>query len=201
MEFKQFYFLFYRIFPFVLLSFFTLYSMVQKKMGGALLAIGALLTSIITAGLSQFEAIKAYIQGYRAEKDPTLNDNGKHILYSMAHCNILTLNNQIISNLPISTHILSFMVGYISYGFSLNTNNYSVSTPLLSILVVFLLIDTVYNYLQCSGALVLIPLIIGGVCGLGWGAANGSSYVNAQTEKCELDSTTKKIYGCKMRGV
>ena len=93
------------------------------------------------------------------------------------------------------------MVGYILYGFSLNTNNYSVSTLLLSILVVFLLIDTIYNYLQCSGALVLIPLIIGGVCGLGWGAANQSSYVNAHTEKCELDSTTKKIYGCKMRGV
>jgi hypothetical protein len=66
---------------------------------------------------------------------------------------------------------------------------------------VFLLIDTIYNYLQCSGALVLIPLIIGGVCGLGWGVANKNSYVNAQTEKCELDSTTKKIYGCKMRGV
>ena len=201
MEFKQFYFLFYRIFPFVLLSFFTLYSMIQKTMGGALLAIGALLTSIITAGLSQFEVIKTYVRGYREEKDPTLlNDNGKHILYSMAHCNILTLNNQIISNLPISTHILSFMVGYISYGFSLDANNYSVSTLLLSILFVFLLIDTVYNYLQCSGALVLIPLIIGGVCGWGWGAANGSSYVNAQTEKCDLNST-KKIYGCKMRGV
>ncbi len=202
MEFKQFYFLFYRIFPFVLLSFFTLYSMIQKTMGGALLAIGALLTSIITAGLSQFEVIKTYIREYREKKDPELAINdGNHILYNMAHCNILTLNNQIISNLPISTHILSFMVGYILYGFSLNTNNYSVSTLLLSILVVFLLIDTIYNYLQCSGALVLIPLIIGGVCGLGWGAANQSSYVNAHTEKCELDSTTKKIYGCKMRGV
>jgi hypothetical protein len=65
---------------------------------------------------------------------------------------------------------------------------------------VFLLIDTIYNYLQCSGALVLIPLIIGGVCGLGWGVANKNSYVNAQTEKCDLNST-KKIYGCKMRGV
>jgi hypothetical protein len=92
------------------------------------------------------------------------------------------------------------MVGYISYGFSLNTNNYSVSILLLSILVVFLLIDTIYNYLQCSGALVLIPLIIGGVCGLGWSAANQNSYVNSQTEKCDLNST-KKIYGCRMRGV
>lgn len=170
-------------------------------MGGALLAIGALLTSIITAGLSQFDVIKTYIQDYRKEKDTTLDDDAKLILYSMAHCNILTLNNHIISNLPISTHILAFMVGYISYGFTIEyTNNYSVSIILLSILVVFLLIDTIYNYLQCSGALVLIPLIIGGLCGWGWGAANKSSYVNAHTEKCELNST-KKIYGCKMRGV
>lgn len=170
-------------------------------MGGALLAIGALLTSIITAGLSQFDAIKTYIREYREKKDPTLaNTDGNHILYSMAHCNILTLNNQIISNLPISTHILSFMVGYILYGYSAGTN-YSVSTILLIILVVFLLIDTIYNYLQCSGALVLIPLIIGGVCGLGWGAANKSSYIGPNTNQCQLDSTTKKIFGCKMRGV
>ena len=200
MEFKQFYFLFYRIFPFVLLSFFTLYSIIQKTMGGALLTIGALLTSIITIWLSQVEVIKTAIKTYRTEKDPTLIDDDKHLLYSMAHCNILSFNNQIISNLPISTHILSFMVGYISYGYSLG-KNYSVSAILLSILVIFLLIDTIYNYLQCSGALVFIPLLIGGVCGFGWGIANESSYVGPNTNQCQLDSTTKKIFGCKMRGV
>jgi len=103
MEFKQLYFLFYRIFPFVIISFFAIYSIVVGEVTGIMVASGALITSIITIMISGIDDLK--------EKITTIRDGKRGELdimdYSSANCNILTFNNTVISYLPLSTHTIS----------------------------------------------------------------------------------------------
>ena len=66
--------------------------------------------------------------------------------------------------------------------------------------LIFLLIDVAYNFISCSGILVLIPLITGGLCGWGWGAALGQELKTAPGEKCS-QLNTRKAFNCRKRGI
>ena len=85
MDFEQLYFLFYRIFPFVIISFFVIYSIIIGEITGVLVASGALITSIFTIGISGISAIRDKIIEFRAAQS---GDYGNQ--YDTAHCNILT---------------------------------------------------------------------------------------------------------------
>jgi hypothetical protein len=200
MDFKQLYFLFYRIFPFVLISFFTMYSIVQGTMFGITIAGGALLSSIFTIMISAIPAIKTQIDSLHTDKSDTLYnvaDGSKKQEYLLGHCNFLTFNNQIISHLPLSTHTLSFIVGHLSQQTG-GALNYYLIIPL----TIFLLIDVIYNYLNCSGVFTIIPLIIGLILGVGWGYLNRNTIDKITTgkEECTAD-TTKLAFNCKRRGL
>lgn len=189
MEFKQLYFLFYRIFPFVIISFFAIYSIAVGEVTGIMVASGALITSIITIMISGLESIKTNIINHRNPQSNDVLDIG----YATAYCNILTFNNTIISYLPLSTHTISFIIGYL---FMAATPNFYILIPLL----IFLCIDVAYNYLKCTGVLVLIPLAIGLVLGVGWGALSKPTFIKPGIEKCN-SATTKVAFNCKKRGL
>jgi hypothetical protein len=199
MDFKQLYFLFYRIFPFVLISFFTMYSIVQGTMFGITIAGGALLSSIFTIMISAL--IKDKIDLIHNEKsgitDADTDPTTKKAAYLLGHCNFLTFNNQIISHLPLSTHTLSFIVGHLTQQRG-DALNYYLIIPL----TIFLLIDVIYNYLNCSGVFTIIPLSIGLLMGIGWGYLNRNTIdkIRAGKEECTAD-TTKLAFNCKRRGL
>ena len=189
MDLSELYFLFYRIMPFVLISFFTLYSVIQGTGGGIIVVVGVLISSIIPILISNNENIKNMINAHQDLKKGTTNID----IYRAAKCNILSFNNQILSYLPLSTHTISFLAGYL-------INIASDNVLLFAIMVVFLIIDVAYNFISCSGFLVLIPVITGGLCGWGWGAVLGQELKTVPGDKCS-QLTTRKAFNCRKRGI
>ena len=187
MESKLLFFMFYRILPFVLLSFFSLHSVLQQNPSGLILVSVALITSLLPIGISNIDAVQRAIIAYQKTKiwgdnpaDANLSE------YQNTFCNFLTYNNSLISYLPISTHIISFIVGYMTH--------IAINNVLLFItLCVFLLIDVGFNFLNCSSYLIIIPLLFGYLLGFGWGSITGVDKLTTSSEKC---SVTKKKFEC-----
>ena len=188
MESKLLFFMFYRILPFVLLSFFSLHSVLQQNPSGLMLVIGALMTTLLPIGISNFDAVQRTIIDYQRTKiggdnptDTELSD------YQTTYCNVLTFNNSLISYLPLSTHIISFIVGYMTH---IAKNN----VLMFITLCVFLLIDVGFNFLNCASYLICIPLILGYLLGFGWGSITGVDKLTTSSEKCSLGTT--KTFNC-----
>jgi hypothetical protein len=188
MDFEQLYFLFYRIFPFVIISFFVIYSIIIGEITGVLVASGALITSIFTIGISGISAIRDKIIEFRAAQS---GDYGNQ--YDTTHCNILTFGDTVISYLPLSTHTISFIIGYLST--AVDPNLY-----ILIPLALFLLIDVSYNYMKCAGVFVIIPLAIGLILGVGWGKLKTPAFTKTGEETCSA-ATTKVAFNCRRRGI
>ena len=194
MESKQLFFMFYRILPFVLISFFSLYSLLQQNIAGLILIIGALMSSVITIIISNMEVLKTMIVKYQKSKTGAPEtDLNAHSVYRDAYCNMLTYNNEIISYLPLSTHTIAFIVGYMSIIASDNM-------LLLTTLIIFLIIDVGFNFLHCTSFLILIPLVVGGLCGYGWGISTGAKNFAISTPTCSAN-TTKKTFNCRKKGI
>lgn len=187
MEFKLLFFMFYRILPFVLLSFFSLHSVLQQNPSGLILVVGALMTSLLPIGISNIESVQRIIIDYQKTKignDDTTDANLSE--YQNTFCNFLTYNNSLISYLPLSTHIISFIVGYMTH---IAKNN----VLLFMTLCVFLLIDVGFNFLNCSSYLIGIPLLFGYLLGFGWGSITEVDKLTTSSEKCSLGKTTKEF--------
>ena len=187
MESKLLFFMFYRILPFVLLSFFSLHSVLQQNPSGLILVSGALITSLLPIGISNIDAVQRAIIAYQKTKIGGDNQADANLSeYQNTFCNFLTYNNSLISYLPISTHIISFIVGYMTH--------IAINNVLLFItLCVFLLIDVGFNFLNCSSYLIIIPLLFGYLLGFGWGSITGVDKLTTSSEKC---SVTKKKFEC-----
>ena len=187
MESQLLFFMFYRILPFVLLSFFSLHSVLQQNPSGLILVSGALITSLLPIGISNIDAVQRAIIAYQKTKIGGDNPADANLLeYQNTFCNFLTYNNSLISYLPISTHIISFIVGYMTH--------IAINNVLLFItLCVFLLIDVGFNFLNCSSYLIIIPLLFGYLLGFGWGSITGVDKLTTSSEKC---SVTKKKFEC-----
>jgi hypothetical protein len=194
MDSKLLFFMFYRILPFVLISFFALYSLLQQKIAGLILVIGAMMSSVFTIIISNMEVVKAMIIKYQKSKmGAPETDNAAHAAYRDAYCNMLTYNDEIISYLPLSTHTIAFIVGYMSLIAGDNA-------LLITILVIFLLIDVGINFLHCTTYLIIIPLVIGGLCGYGWGMATGATDLLVTPQTCSAN-TTKKTFNCRRKAL
>lgn len=186
------FFLFYRILPFVLISFFTIYSVIQGTFDGFLVSIGALLTCFLVSVISN-AGFMVKILDETIQK--ILGDNSATDIKSYREytCNILYYNGQLISYLPLSTTTISFIVGYLS--------NIADKTLLLFIpLVLLLVVDVIYNFNYCARFFVAIPLILGFSIGFGWGKATNASRITDPTEKCTNYKSQQK-FNCRRRGV
>lgn len=184
MDFKELFFLIYRMMPFIIVSYLVISSLFSGELSGFLLLVGIMMSSLITIGVSQMEFI---IQGI---KDAGIN---------MSECSLLTLNDQPLSNLPLSSHTFAFIFGY--FIFVIVTNKLVVKNALLiSIVTILVFIDMVYNFNSCAQQFVLIPLIIGVFSGVIWAIIIGKkNQMIPQEDKASKCSVSKGMYKCKIK--
>ena len=101
MDFKGLLFLIYRMMPFMIVSFLVISSLFSGELSGFLLLVGIMLSSLITIGISHMPFLK----------ENTISDK----MNEMMECSLLTLNDSVLSYLPLSTHTFAFIFGYFIY--------------------------------------------------------------------------------------
>ena len=170
--------------PFIIVSYLVISSLFSGELSGFLLLVGIMMSSLITIGVSQMEFITQGI------KDAGID---------MSECSLLTLNDQPLSNLPLSSHTFAFIFGY--FIFVIVTNKLVVKNALLiSIVTILVFIDMVYNFNSCAKEFVLIPLIIGVFSGVLWAIIIGKkNQMIPQEDSASKCSVSKGMYKCKIK--
>jgi len=184
MDFKGLLFLIYRMMPFMIVSFLVISSLFSGELSGFLLLVGIMLSSLITIGISHMPFLK---------EENTNSDK------MMMECSLLTLNDSVLSYLPLSTHTFAFIFGYFIY--ILVTNKLFMKNGLLiAMITILLFFDILYNLINCAKIYVVIPLIIGVFSGVVWAVILGTTNQMIPQEdvgsKC---SVTKGMYRCKIK--
>jgi len=185
MDFKGLLFLIYRMMPFMIVSFLVISSLFSGELSGFLLLVGIMLSSLITIGISHMPFLK----------ENTISDK----MNEMMECSLLTLNDSVLSYLPLSTHTFAFIFGYFIY--ILVTNKLFMKNGLLiAMITILLFFDILYNLINCAKIYVVIPLIIGVFSGVVWAVILGTTNQMIPQEdvgsKC---SVTKGMYRCKIK--
>lgn len=186
----QFAFVTYRIFPFILVSYFVMSTLLGNDFSGFLVFLGILFTSLITIGIGKINSVKN-LMFY----DKT---NATNIIAKLKTCNLIMLGHEPLSYLPLSTHTFAFALGYFSYVIKKTSTT---DANLLSLLFLSFLVigDTIYNVKICYGMATFIPLSIGLVGGTLWALSIGKKnwMVPRRTtnEKC---STKDMKYKCQL---
>lgn len=150
----SFLYLFLRLAPFILVSFFTFASILNNDFKGIIYLIGVLVACFITIVsskiLSNFDIFKT--------------------IPNIAECNIITLNNQSISSLPLGATIISYSMFYILYNVILgNVSMYS-NIPSIVFFTLLIASDGAFNiYNNCYGSSTIINYILSVVIGFGIG--------------------------------
>jgi hypothetical protein len=187
MDFKGLLFLIYRMMPFMIVSFLVISSLFSGELSGFLLLVGIMLSSLITIGISHMPFLKEE------------NTNSDIMMNKMMECSLLTLNDSVLSYLPLSTHTFAFIFGYFIY--ILVTNKLFMKNGLLiAMITILLFFDILYNLINCAKIYVVIPLIIGVFSGVVWAVILGTTNQMIPQEdvgsKC---SVTKGMYRCKIK--
>ena len=134
MDIKDLLFLIYRMMPFIIVAFLVISSLFSGDFSGFLLLVGIMISSLITIAVSSF-----VVKGIEA-KDTTKMDDWYKNLHD---CNILTINETVLSFLPLSTHTFAFIFGYFIY--VIVTNKLVIKNALLIAMVTILVfIDVLY---------------------------------------------------------
>ena len=186
---KDLLFITYRIMPFIMVSFLVISSLFTGDLSGLLVLVGLLLTSMITIGISQMPFIKS-----------RYSDTAPDDAYNkLKQCNLITMDNQLLSYLPLSTHTIAYIFGYFIY--VIVTNRLSQSNGgIIAILTILLAIDIVYNFKNCAGEFVFIPLIVGLLGGVTWGVMVGKkNQMIPKSEGSSKCSVNKGLYKCKIK--
>jgi hypothetical protein len=191
MEITGLFFLIYRMMPFMLVAFLVISSLFSGELSGFLLLVGIMLSSLITIGISHMPFVK--------EVSKSENNENSKMMQKMAECSLLTLNETVLSYLPLSTHTFAFIFGYFIY--VIVTNKLVVKNALLIAMVTILVfIDIAYNFNSCAGQFVIIPLIIGVFSGMIWAVILGKkNQMIPQEDGASKCSVTKGMYRCKIK--
>ena len=173
--------------PFMIVSFLVISSLFSGELSGFLLLVGIMLSSLITIGISHMPFLKEE------------NTNSDKMMNKMMECSLLTLNDSVLSYLPLSTHTFAFIFGYFIY--ILVTNKLFMKNGLLiAMITILLFFDILYNLINCAKIYVVIPLIIGVFSGVVWAVILGTTNQMIPQEdvgsKC---SVTKGMYRCKIK--
>ena len=174
--------------PFIIVAFLVISSLFSGELSGFLLLVGIMISSLITIGVSHMPFVKE-----------VWKDENSGEMTKMAECSLLTINNSILSYLPLSTHTFSFIFGYFIY--VIVTNKLVVKNALLIALITILVfIDIVYNFNSCAEQYVIIPLIIGVFSGVIWAVILGKrNQMIPQEDGASKCSVTKGMYKCKIK--
>jgi hypothetical protein len=188
MEISGLFFLIYRMMPFMLVAFLVISSLFSGELSGFLLLVGIMISSLITIGISHMPFVKE-----------VWKDEKSNVMQKMAECSLITINDTVLSYLPLSTHTFSFIFGYFIY--VIVTNKLVVKNALLIAMVTILVfIDIAYNFNSCAGQFVIIPLIIGVFSGMIWAVILGKkNQMIPQEDGASKCSVTKGMYRCKIK--
>jgi hypothetical protein len=185
-------YLFFRLAPFIIVSYFGLQSIFNQDLKGVIFLIGLLVTSVITV-------IVGNILPMQTKNDGVMSDFARKI------CNQLTIgSNGPVSKLPLSQTVFGYTLAYLAYFIGIN-NLASQNIPTFIIFPILIVADIIWNTTQgCStNILLLTSLIIGGIFGTLWGmiieATNvpGLAYFSGISNKDVCSRPTKSLYRCR----
>lgn len=180
----------YRLFPFILVSFFTLSSLLNQDLKGIIYLAGLLIACFLSS-----------VVGNSNVFDTTLNKTGDD--YSKI-CNALVLGQDSpFSKLPLSMTVFSYTFFYLIFVIAkYKLANQNVMSIIL--FIVLIISDWVWNTtFQCnSHERLFAALIIGCGVGLGWGAIIDSTkqvelqYFNGISNKNVCKVSAKQKFNC-----
>ncbi len=185
-------YLFFRLAPFLIVSYFSLQSIFNQDLKGLIYLIGLLCASVITILVGNMLSLKSI--------SSTLTDPAKQL-----KCNHLTIgSNGPISAFPLSQTVFGYTLAYLSYFISIN-NLTTQNIPIFIVFPILILADMIWNTANgCStNAYLLSALILGGVFGMLWAMIIDSmqitdlSYFSGISNKDVCSKPSKSLYKCR----
>lgn len=186
-------YMFFRLAPFIIVSYFTLQSLFNQDIKGVIYIIGLLVTSIIIVICGNI------LQKFSPPKGLMPND------YSKIRCTQLTLgNSQPISILPLSQTVFGYTLAYLGYFISVNNlQTQNIATFILfPILIVADMMWSTIN-LCSSPKYLLISLILSALLGSLWAMiidstnAPSLAYMSGISNKDVCSKPSKSLYKCR----
>lgn len=186
-------YLFFRLAPFIIVSYFTLQSIFNQDLKGLIYLIGLLVASVATI----------MIGNVIPQPDKSLIPNLTQ--QQTEKCNYLTLGQgQPISKLPLSQTVFGYTLAYLSYFIGVN-NLTTQNIPTFVIFPLVILADMIWNVLNsCSTNIMLLTsLIIGGLIGVLWAMIIDSTqntnltYFSGISNKDVCTKPSKSLYKCR----
>jgi len=189
-------YLFFRLAPFIIVSYFTLQSIFNQDLKGLIYLIGLLVASVVTVMIGNVipQPDKSLIPD-----QPTLSKQ------QIEKCNYLTLGQgQPVSKLPLSQTVFGYTLAYLSYFIGVN-NLTTQNIPTFVIFPLVILADMMWNVLNsCSTNIMLLTaLIIGGLIGVLWAMIIDSTqmtnltYFSGISNKDVCSKPSKSLYKCR----
>lgn len=189
-------YLFFRLAPFLIVSFFTLQSIFNQDLKGLVYLIGLLIASVVTILLGNF------IPTPDVSLTPNQQQQSK---YSKAKCNYLTIGaNQPLSKLPLGQTVFGYTLAYLSYFIAVN-NLTTQNIPTFVIFPILILADVMWNTMNgCSTNIFLLTsLIIGGLIGALWAMIidamqiTNLAYFSGISNKDVCSKPSRSMYKCR----
>ena len=185
-------YLFFRLAPFIIVSYFSLASLFNQDMKGLIYLIG-----LLFACFSTFLIGETGIGFSQITPDNSINDTS-------GVCNLITIGKTgSFSKLPLGLTILSYTFLYLVY-IIVSTNLTVFNIPTLVFFPILILADIFWNISnRCYGTIgIFIALLIGGLCGLVWGVIiqrlNDPSllFLNVGTNQNICKRPSKQLFKC-----
>ncbi len=186
-------YMFFRLAPFIIVSYFTLQSLFNQDLKGVIYLIGLIVASVITVVLG------GVLKKFSPPKGLMPTD------YSRIRCTQLTLGNtQPVSILPLSQTVFGYTLAYLTYFISIN----NLQTQNIATFIMFPLIivsDMIWSTSNmCSNPkYLLISLIIGAIIGTLWAMIIESTnmpnlaYMSGIANKDICSKPSKSLYKCR----
>lgn len=193
-------YLFLLIFPFIIICFFILLSILNADIKGIIYIIGLTVSLLITYLIGNSFSLFQYIT------------NTNHM------CNNVNIQN-ISYNLPINQNIIGYTLSYLLYSSIINslltdTNNKKIwsgesirnalfdNIYLIVFFIVILIFDVIWNIQNScfNFSQLLISVILGSIIGLLWGyiiSTSNSKYLQYSTNNNYCVTPKKKAFKCK----
>ena len=176
-------YMFFRLAPFIIVSYFTLQSIFNQDLKGVMYLLGLLLASFATV------MVASILPDATSGEDAPAQSK-----YSIAKCSQLTLGNGgPISKLPLSQTVFGYTLAYLSYFIGVN----SLQTQNIATFILFpiaIVADMFWSSTnRCSSPKYLLTsLIIGGLLGALWAmvidstGTPGLAYFSGVSNNCLL---------------
>ncbi len=183
-------YLIFRMAPFVIVSYFSLQSILNQDLKGLIYLIGLIVTSFVVYLIASF---------LPEEKGLTPSD------YSKVRCTQLTIgHNQPISKLPLSQTVFGYTFTYLAYFIGVNNlQTQNIATFILfPVLIIADIFWSVTNICSTPKYL-LLSLIISAIVGLLWAmiieatGVGGFAYMTGIANKDLCSRPTKSLYKCR----